>query len=72
MKVTETVFQNVQVLEPEIFFDERGHFFESFNQKTINDLIGSEIIFVQTTSQGPKKVFYGECIINSLQWTKVS
>ena len=55
MKVTETVFQNVQVLEPEIFFDERGHFFESFNQKTMNDLIGSEIIFVQDNQSRSKK-----------------
>jgi dTDP-4-dehydrorhamnose 3,5-epimerase len=34
-------------LEPKVFEDSRGYFFESFNQKTFNKLIGQNINFIQ-------------------------
>lgn len=34
------------ILEPQIFGDERGYFFESFSQKKFNELVG-ETVFVQ-------------------------
>jgi dTDP-4-dehydrorhamnose 3,5-epimerase len=34
MKVTETGFEGLFVLEPRVFADERGYFFESFNSQT--------------------------------------
>lgn len=33
MKVTKTKIPDVLIFEPEIFADERGFFFESFNQE---------------------------------------
>ena len=37
MKVTPLKIADVKLIELEIFEDERGFFFESFNQKVFND-----------------------------------
>lgn len=43
-----TSIQGLFVLEPKIFHDERGYFYESFNQTTFNTAIGgSQFTFVQ-------------------------
>ena len=47
MKVTETNLKGCFVLEPTVFGDQRGYFFESFNQKRFNELLGVQINFVQ-------------------------
>ena len=47
MKVTETFLSGCFILEPTVFKDQRGYFFESFNQKKFGDLIGNQISFVQ-------------------------
>lgn len=47
MLLTRTSIPDVFVLEPKVFDDERGCFFESFNQKVLNQLIGQEVQFVQ-------------------------
>lgn len=47
MRLTRTLIPDVCILEPKVFDDERGYFFESFNQKVFNQLIGEEIQFVQ-------------------------
>lgn len=39
--------EGLKVFEPRVFADNRGHFFESFNQKQFNELVGQEITFVQ-------------------------
>ena len=46
-KVTKTPIQDLLVLEPTVFGDERGFFMESFNQQKFNDATGSDIDFVQ-------------------------
>lgn len=43
----DTSIQEVKIFEPRLFRDNRGHFFESFNQQNFNAAIGEEIIFVQ-------------------------
>lgn len=43
----ETKLKGCFILEPKIFNDERGYFFESFNQKTFNALTGQNINFIQ-------------------------
>jgi dTDP-4-dehydrorhamnose 3,5-epimerase len=35
------------ILKPTVFGDERGYFFESFNQKKFTDITGSDAVFVQ-------------------------
>lgn len=47
MRATETKLKGCFILEPKIFKDNRGHFFESFNQKTFNKLIGQKVNFIQ-------------------------
>jgi dTDP-4-dehydrorhamnose 3,5-epimerase len=47
MKVTPLSIPDVFLIEPQIFKDDRGLFFESFNQKTFNDATNTNILFVQ-------------------------
>lgn len=47
MIAKETKLKDCFVLEPKIFEDSRGYFFESFNQDTFNTLIGQNIDFIQ-------------------------
>jgi dTDP-4-dehydrorhamnose 3,5-epimerase len=39
MKVINTRIPDVKILEPRIFADSRGYFFESFNQKTFDEIV---------------------------------
>ena len=60
MIATPLSIPDVVLLEPKVFGDERGFFFESFNQKVFNDLIGREITFVQDNhSRSAKNVLRG-------------
>ena len=47
MKVTPLKIPDVKTIEPEVFEDERGFFYESFNQHKFNQAIGRDITFVQ-------------------------
>jgi len=47
MKAIETKLKGCFILEPNVFKDSRGYFFESFNQNKFNALIGQEVNFVQ-------------------------
>lgn len=47
MKVTPTAIPEVLVIEPKVFGDARGFFFESFNQKAFDEAVGSHVEFVQ-------------------------
>ncbi len=47
MKVTPTAIPEVLILEPRVFGDERGFFFESFNQKAFDEAVGRHVEFVQ-------------------------
>lgn len=60
MKVTPTRIPDVLIIEPKVFGDDRGFFFESFNQKAFNDAIGQDITFVQDNhSKSAKNVLRG-------------
>jgi len=47
MQVTETPVKDVFVIEPQVFGDERGFFYESFNHKKFQELTGVSDNFVQ-------------------------
>ena len=47
MKVTPLAIPDVLLIEPEIFGDDRGFFFESFNQNKFEEAVGYKINFVQ-------------------------
>lgn len=47
MKVTPTSIPDVLIIEPKVHSDERGFFYESFNQKAFNEATGTNYQFVQ-------------------------
>src|SRR5690606_1389199 len=55
MKIQETKLKGCFILEPRKFEDERGYFFESFNEKTFNDLTQTTTHFVQDNQSYSKK-----------------
>ena len=60
MKVTPTVISGCLILEPKIFSDDRGYFYESFNQQAFNEATGLDATFVQDNqSQSVKGVLRG-------------
>ena len=60
MKVTPTSIPDVLVIEPKVFGDARGFFYESFNQKAFNDATGLKLNFVQDNhSRSSKGVLRG-------------
>jgi len=60
MQATQTAIPEVVILEPRVFGDERGFFFESFNEKDFKELIGFAPKFVQDNhSRSSKGVLRG-------------
>jgi dTDP-4-dehydrorhamnose 3,5-epimerase len=60
MNIIQTSLPGVLILEPKVFGDERGFFFESYNQKTLSDLAGITTPFVQDNhSRSAKGVLRG-------------
>ena len=47
MKVLREDLGGVKVLEPRVFGDDRGYFYESWNQRAFDALVGRPIAFVQ-------------------------
>jgi dTDP-4-dehydrorhamnose 3,5-epimerase len=47
LKIFETPIKDLLVIQPTVFNDSRGYFFESFNQQKFNELTGTNTIFVQ-------------------------
>jgi dTDP-4-dehydrorhamnose 3,5-epimerase len=60
MIVTEKKLKGCYVIEPQIFEDARGYFFETFNQLKFNKNLGQNICFVQDNqSKSSKGVLRG-------------
>ena len=60
MKVTPFAIPEVVLIEPKVFGDERGFFFESFNQARFEEAVGKRINFVQDNhSRSVKNVLRG-------------
>ena len=55
MIIEETYLKGCYVIEPKIFEDERGYFFESFNQQEFEEKIGEKINFVQDNQSFSKR-----------------
>jgi len=47
MQAIRTALTDVVILEPKVFGDERGFFYESFNARLFRELTGSDVEFVQ-------------------------
>ena len=60
MKVIKTAIPDLLILEPKVFGDQRGFFFESYNQQTFHDVTGVVATFVQDNhSRSGKNVLRG-------------
>ena len=60
MKVTPLAIADVLLIEPQVFGDERGFFFESFNHAKFERVIGRQVAFVQDNhSKSAKGVLRG-------------
>ncbi|MCP4332089.1 MAG: dTDP-4-dehydrorhamnose 3,5-epimerase [Gammaproteobacteria bacterium] len=47
MNIIDTAIPEVKIIEPKVFGDNRGFFYESYNRKRFNEAIGDDIEFVQ-------------------------
>lgn len=47
MNVMSTAIPDVKILEPKVYADDRGFFFESYNQKVIAEILGLHDPFIQ-------------------------
>jgi dTDP-4-dehydrorhamnose 3,5-epimerase len=52
---TPTAIPDLLIIEPKLFGDDRGWFFESFNEKDLSAAVGQKIIFVQDNHSFSKK-----------------
>ncbi len=60
MKIKETSLPGVLLIEPTVFGDDRGYFYESFNEKKFAELTGLHLNFVQDNhSKSAKNVLRG-------------
>lgn len=60
MKATQTNIPEVFILDPDVFGDERGFFYESFSQKKFDEAVGKQFKFVQDNhSRSTKNVLRG-------------
>ena len=60
MNVIQTALPEVLLIEPKVFGDARGFFYESFNQKAFNEATGLDLPFVQDNhSRSAKGVLRG-------------
>lgn len=65
MKFIETKLKGCFILEPKVIQDERGYFMESFNQKTFQEGINQDVVFVQDnqsfSSKGVLRGLHYQC-----------
>ena len=47
MKIIQTEIQGVLIIEPDVYGDRRGYFFESFNRQRFEEMTGIAVDFVQ-------------------------
>jgi dTDP-4-dehydrorhamnose 3,5-epimerase len=60
VKATPTAIPEVLIIEPKVFGDARGFFYESFNQKAFDEAVGRHVDFVQDNhSRSTKGVLRG-------------
>ena len=65
MEFKETKLKGCFIIEPKIINDDRGYFMESFNEKTFQNGVGSEVHFVQDnqsfSSRGVLRGLHYQC-----------
>ena len=64
MNVITTDLPGVLIIEPKVFGDERGFFYESFNAKAFEDATGLNTKFVQDNHSRSQKAYCVACTTN--------
>ena len=65
MKVTPTELPEVLLLEPKVYGDERGFFFESYNRRARSPRQGSMPSSCRTITRAPRGACCAACITRS-------
>jgi dTDP-4-dehydrorhamnose 3,5-epimerase len=65
MKFSRAEISDVIIIEPDVFTDERGYFFESFKQNELNEFLGYDVNFCQ---ENESKSTYG--VLRGLHYQK--
>lgn len=55
MQITETHLKGCFIIEPKLFHDERGYFYESYNEASFHRLINTPVSFVQDNQSFSQK-----------------
>ncbi len=55
MNIVTTAIPDVLILEPKVFGDDRGFFFESFSQRLFDEAVGRKVQFVQDNHSKSKR-----------------
>lgn len=55
MQIEKTAIEGVLIITPKVFGDDRGYFFESFNQKEFKEKTGIQLDFVQDNQSKSQK-----------------
>jgi len=59
MKYIKTKIDDLIILEPDVFLDERGYFLESYNQKKFEEIIGKVSFIQDNESKSTKGILRG-------------
>ena len=65
MKFSRAEIPDIIIIEPHVFTDERGYFFESFKQNELNEFLGYDVMFCQDNES---KSTYG--VLRGLHYQK--
>ena len=59
MKINKTFIKNLLIIQPQLFNDNRGYFFESYNEKEFKEVIGNVSFVQDNESKSSKGVVRG-------------
>lgn len=65
MEIKKFDIEGLMLIEPKVFGDERGYFFESFNQTKFEKALGKKVNFIQDNESSSKKG-----VLRGLHWQK--
>ena len=66
MKFSRAEIPDIIIIEPSVFSDDRGYFFESFKQNELNDFLGYDVNFVKKMNLNLLMEFLEDFIIKNL------
>lgn len=72
MNVIRTEIEDVLILEPRVFGDDRGFFYESFNQSAFEHILGYPVSFVQDNHHVHQKMYSEAFTFNAASTHKIN